>query len=124
MIKELNRWHKHKAWKRMPLYQSVNLLKSKWVLKWKNFGGQRDVKGRLVAQGFQDRQNLSTFSGTTSRWGQRVVLAVATQFGWPLVSADVSEAFLRGITFKQLSEMDTSQPLRVVEISLPAGSEE
>ena len=124
MVKELNRWQKHGAWKRMPLKDSHNLLKSKWVLKWKQIGGKRDVKGRLVAQGFQDRQNLSTFAGTTSRWGQRLVLAIATQFSWPLISADVSEAFLRGITFKQLAELDRSQPLRVVEIALPAGSDE
>jgi hypothetical protein len=124
MIKELNRWHKHGAWRRMPLSQSVNLLKSKWVLKWKQIQGQKDVKGRLVAQGFQDRQALSTFSGTTSRCGQRIVLAASVQFGWPLVSADVSEAFLRGITFEQLAKLDSSQPLRVVEIALPSGSEE
>ena len=124
MIKELNRWHKHNAWERAPLTDSSNLLRSKWVLKWKQINGQKDVKGRLVAQGFQDRQSLSTFSGTTSRWGQRIVLAVGTQFSWQVVSADVSEAFLRGITFKQLAEMDKSQPLRKVEISLPPGAEQ
>lgn len=127
MIKELNRWHKHGAWRRMPLAQSTNPLKSKWVLKWKQIQGRKDIKGRLVAQGFQDQQSLSTFSGTTSRWGQRIVLAASVQFGWPLVSADVSEAFeafLRGITFQQLAKLDESQPLRVVEIALPSGSEE
>ena len=124
MLKELNRWVKHNAWRRMPLSNSRNLLKSKWVLKWKNIAGKKGVKGRLVAQGFQDRQSLSTFAGTTSRWGQRIVLAISTQFGWPLISADVSEAFLRGITFQELAQMDTSQPLRVVEIALPVGSEE
>ena len=78
MLKELNRWIKHNAWRRMPLSNSHNLLKSKWVLKWKNIAGKKGVKGHLVAQGFQDR--LSTFAGTTSRWGQRIVLAVSTQF--------------------------------------------
>ena len=124
MIKELNRWHKHGAWRRLPLSQSRNLLRSKWVLKWKDISGKKDVKGRLVAQGFQDRQNLSTFSGTTTRWGQRIVMAVSTQFGWRLASADVSEAFLRGITFEELHRLDPSQPLRQVEIALPPGSEE
>ena len=59
MIKELNRWIKHGAWKRMPLSESRNLLKPKSVLKWKMIGGSKDVKGRLVAQGFQDRQSIS-----------------------------------------------------------------
>ena len=90
---------------------NTNLLRSKWVLKWKQIKGQKDIKGRLVAQGFQDKQSLTTFSGTTSRWGQRIVLTVATQFNWSVISADVSEAFLRGITFKRLAELDTTQPL-------------
>ena len=117
MIKELNRWIKHGA-------ESRNLLKSKWVLKWKMIDGSKDVKGRLVAQGFQDHQSISTFSGTTSRWGQRIIIALATQSGWPLYSTDVSEAFLRGITFEELSKEDSTQPLRVVEIALPTGTEE
>ena len=124
MVKELNRWQKHGAWKRMALKDSHNLLRSKWVLKWKQINGKKDIKGRLVAQGFQDKQSLNTFSGTTSRWGQRLVLAVATQNSWSLMSADVSEAFLRGITFEQLHALDKSQPLRIVEISLPPGTEQ
>ena len=36
----------------------------------------------------------------------------------------MSEAFLRGITFKRLAELDTTQPLRVVEISLPPGTDQ
>jgi len=124
MVKELNRWQKQGAWKRMALKDRHNLLRSKWVLKWKQIYGKKDIKGRLVAQGFQDKQSLNTFSGTTSRWGQRLVLAVATQHSWSLMSADASEAFLRRITFEQLHELDKSQPLRIVEISLPPGTEQ
>ena len=124
MLKELGRWQKHGAWKRFPLSQSRNLLRSKWVLKWKEIAGKKDVKARLVAQGFMDQQNLSTFAGTTSRWGQRIVFAVAVQMSWKLVSADVSEAFLRGITFQELHGLDPQQPLRKVEISLPPGTEQ
>ena len=40
------------------------------------------------------------------------------------VQLAVSEAFLRGITFKELAAMDKSQPLQEVEISLPPGSEQ
>ena len=67
LVKELNRWQKHGAWKRMALKDSHNLLRSEWVLKWKQINGKKDIKGRLVAQGFQDKQSLNTFSGTTSR---------------------------------------------------------
>ena len=49
---------------------------------------------------------------------------MATQQSWSLLSADVSEAFLRGITFEQLHQLDKSQPLRIVEIPLPPGTEQ
>ena len=106
------------------LSQSTNILRSKWVLKWKEIEGSRQIKGRMVAQGFLDKQSTLTFSGTTSRWGQRIVMAVATQMGWDLLSADVSEAFLRGITFEELAKNDPTTPLRVVELELPPGTAE
>ena len=58
------------------------------------------------------------------RWGQCIILALAAQFQGSLHSADISEAFLRGFFFEELSEEDPSQPPRVVEIALPAGTEE
>ena len=77
-------------------------LSPKSVLKWKMIGGSKDVKGRLVAQGFQDRQSISIhkyFCRYHFEMGtERIIIALATQFGWPLYSADISEAFLRGIT--------------------------
>lgn len=57
MIKELHRWRKHQAWERSPLTNSLNLLRSKRVLKWKQIKCEKDIKGRLVAQGFQDKQS-------------------------------------------------------------------
>ena len=44
MLKDLGRWQKHGAWKRFPLSQSHNLLRSKWVLKWKDIAGKKDFK--------------------------------------------------------------------------------
>ena len=125
MLQELGRWAKHKAWRRMPRKQDSNLLQSRWVLKWKDIADssgqkQRNIKARLVVQGFRDRQAVERYSGTTTRWGQRMVLIVAKQRSWHLVSADVSEAFLRGLSFRELEEMDPSKPLREV----PPGSGE
>ena len=124
MILELQRWNKHKAWVRSPRKLARNLLQSRWVLKWKEINKQRQVKGRLVVQGFRDRQEVSNFAGTTSRWGQRAVLIIATQYNWPLVSADVSEAFLRGLSFEELASEDGSKPLREVQLLLPPGAAE
>ena len=60
-----------------------------------NRGGQ----GRLVVQVWQDRQPLVK---AASRWGQRILLALATQMNLELISADVSEAFRRGVAFEEL----------------------
>ena len=122
MVKELLRWHKHDAWRRGPRSSATNPLTSKWVLKWKNMSGVRDVKARLVAQGFKDLQSVENYSPTTSRWGQRLLTVLAVQFNWKVASADVSEAFLRGLTFEELHKTGHDAVLREVQLILPAGS--
>ena len=122
MIKELERWCKHKAWVRKSRKDCHNVLQSRWVLKWKNMKDGRGVKARLVVQGFMDRQHVDNYAATTSRWGQRLIIILPVQFGWPLISLDVSEAFLRGITFQELHEADPTQPLRQVQLKIPPGS--
>ena len=68
---------------------------------------KRIIHVRLVVKGFKDLQaaQLTTFAGTTTRWGQRLVNTVAAQKGLPLFTADVSQAFLRGLTFEQEAQM-------------------
>ena len=68
--------------------------------------GKKTIQARLVVRGFKDLQagQLATSSGTTTRWGQRVVNSVATQRPWTLFSADVSQAFLRGHTFDEAAK--------------------
>ena len=107
----------------MARQKATNVLPSKWVLKWKIVNGKRIVKARLTVQGFRDRNSTECFSGTSARWAQRLLLAVAVERQWTVAAADVSEAFLRGLTFAQVSE-DSGQPLRSVQLQLPAGAEE
>ena len=52
------------------------------------------------------------------------MLILAVQFGWRVLSADVSEAFLRGLTFKELFESGHDNVLREVQLILPPGSDE
>ena len=79
MLKELARWHSHKAWVRTPRSQCTNILSSRWVLKWKQIQGTKQIKSRMVVQGFKDTQSVSSYAATTTRWGQRIVIAVAVQ---------------------------------------------
>jgi Reverse transcriptase (RNA-dependent DNA polymerase)/Integrase core domain len=100
-----------------------NLLTSKWVFRWKrDASGQKQVKARLTVRGFQDMASdtLETYAGTSSRWGQRLVCSIAAQHQWHLQSADISTAFLQGLTFEQLSK-ETGEPLRNVAFVPPAG---
>ena len=129
MVEELQRWTKHDAWFRGPKANSVNPLKSRWVLKWKVITKdgvkQKRIKSRLVAQGFLDRQETAetaNFAGTTTKWGQRLLVIISVQFGWAIWSADISEAFSRGLTFAELKD-ENQGVLRQVEILIPPGAE-
>ena len=75
------------------------------MLKRKLVDGKWLIKARLCVRGFKDRQvnKLLTFAGTASRMSQRLICALAAQEGWHMVSADVSAAFLKGITFADLT---------------------
>ena len=123
MIDELRRWQGLEAFERCPRSQADNLIDARWVLKWKVVNGERLIKARLTVRGFRDMQasQLSTFSGTTSRWGQRIVVSVAVQRRWSLFSCDVAQAFLRGLSFRELAEMD-GEVKRSVQFIVPSGS--
>lgn len=120
ILKELQRWHHHQAWERAPRASARNLLTSKWVLKWKDVEGKRIIKARLTVQGFKDRQQVDNYAGTTSRWGQRLILIIAAQMKWSLHSADVSEAFLRGLSFEEVAK-EPGETMRACELQLPPG---
>ena len=101
-----------------------NEMSSKWVFRWKVVGGEKVVKARLTIRGFEDREaeSLATYAGTTSRWGQRLISSLAAQHQWVLLSADVSTAFLQGLSFAELSKL-TGEPERVVSFKPPKNYE-
>ena len=75
-------------------------------------------------RGFKDRQarELDSYAGTAQRFSQRVVCSEAVLRGWDLVSADISKAFLQGLSYKELAEA-TGEPLREVNFYLPGPSQ-
>jgi hypothetical protein len=85
--------------------------------------GEKQVRARFTVRGFQDMQKggLSTFASTASRWGQRIVVSTAVNRGWELYSADVSQAFLRGMTFADLAKIQ-GEKVRQVQMRLPPGT--
>ena len=121
ILAELRRWVDNGSFKRQPRREAKNLLTSRYVMTWKRQSdGSRIMKCRICVRGFQDmhKDDLDRYSGTSTRWGQRAVVATAAQSGWPMASMDISQAFLKGLTFDEVQKIKGG-PKRVVSMSLP-----
>ena len=121
---ELKKWCNLGALKVRNRQGSPNVMDSRWVIRFKRMpDGSLIVKARLCIRGFKDAQieQLDTFAGTASRYGQRAVNIVAATKQWLLWSLDVSQAFLKGLTFEEVAKM-LGTPLRSVQLDLPRGA--
>lgn len=104
---EVRSFHDLETFERTPRKDMENICSSRWVLRWKLKDEKRTVKARLTIRGFEDLQmDLQTFAGTATRWGQRLISSMSAQNNWPIWAWDVSTAFLQGLTFEQLAEMN------------------
>ena len=83
---------------------SGNCMTSRWLHKFKMIDGKKQVRSRLTVHGFKDAdaESLTTYAATATKWSQRLILATAAQRRWEICSADVSSAFIRGLTFQEL----------------------
>eukprot|EP00975_Prorocentrum_lima_P030600 6419426-Prorocentrum_lima.AAC.1 len=63
-------------------------------------------------------EHIETYSGTATKWAQRAVNAFAAQTGYTLSSMDISAAFLKGMTFKEIAK-ETGDTLRSVQFDFP-----
>ena len=119
---ELKRWIDLGGVERMDKSKATNVLDSRWVLKWKIIDGVREIKARLTARGYKDMQanDVNTYAGTATRYGQRLVNVMAVQRQWTLFSADIGQAFLRGMTFEQIGKLE-GEIKREVQLTLPPG---
>ena len=123
VLAELMRWIENCSFRRKARRWARNVLSSRYVLMWKRQpDGGRLMKCRLCVCGFLDRQrdDMDRYSGTSTRWGQRAVVATAVQRGWNIASLDIAMAFLRGMTFDEIQEIKGG-PRREVHLELPKG---
>ena len=120
--KELASFIEHKTWERVLKSKCQNICSSRWVLRWKEIDGVRSIKARLTIRGFEDTADVTSYASTASRWSQRLVVRIAVQHGWQLWVSDISTAFLRGMTFQELSELTQSE-IRDVAFTPPKGWE-
>ena len=123
-ISELLKWTSLGALKIRKRAGCPNIMDSRWVIRFKRMpDGSLILKARLCIRGFKDGklELLDTFAGTASRYGQRAVRIIAATKQWVLWSLYVTQAFLKGLTFEEVSKM-TGQPLRSVQLTLPKGA--
>ncbi len=128
ILAELKTWIKFKCFCRRKKATARNVVDCKWVIKWKNEvlpdgTSRRIIRARLTIRGFKDidAAGLEKYAGTSQRYSQRLLVSEAANRQWPIVSTDISKAFLQGVTYKELSEM-TGEPLRDVCFVLLANS--
>jgi hypothetical protein len=123
MRDELQRWASCGGFRHFPRKLATNCLDSRWVLKWELVDGKRIIKARLTVRGYKDLQGgeVKTMATTASRWGQRVVCMAAVQNDWVLYSADVSQAFLKGMSFDEVAKVK-GEVKSSVQFEVPPGS--
>ena len=140
MLKELQTWCKLKCFSRRPREGARNIIDVRWVIKFKwevpivdmqRRGGPqtepskpvRTIRARLTVRGFKDseRNDIDRYAGTSTRCSQKLIVSEAVRNHWPICTADISKAFLQGVTYEQLAQM-TGEPMREVNFYLPASN--
>ena len=138
ILEELKTWAKYKCFSRKDRNKAHNIIDCRWVLKWKydreplsaqeiRAGKVATVKkiirARLTIRGFKDldKSVVDTYAGTSQRYSQRMLVSECVKRKWQLVAADISKAFLQGVTYEELHKA-TGEPLREVNFYLPPAS--
>jgi hypothetical protein len=99
--KELGNLERNKVFQVVP-YDNQNMVSSKWILTEKVKDGNKFIKARLVARGFQeDSSGLIKDSPTCSRESQRLVYLTAVIQSWQVQSIDITSAFLQGFPLER-----------------------
>jgi hypothetical protein len=73
-------------------HTNQDCISTTWVL-W-NKGSE--VRARLVARGFEEKEYVRSDSPTVGKSSMRVLLALAANFGWKVRTTDIKSAFLQG----------------------------
>ena len=81
-------------------YKTVNdkgqpRLTSGWIITEKLYGDVVGCKARLVVHGNQEMYEVRSDSPTVTKQSLRLVFTIAAQFGWEVITSDVTSAFLQ-----------------------------
>ena len=107
-------------------YKAVKVVKddghykisSRFVLWYKKHSdGSVQTRARLVARGFEEKQEVAADSPTMDVTSLKIIFGMAETKGWRIMTADVKAAFLQGLPL-------TDRTVRVIpppEAEVPAG---
>ena len=126
MLKELQTWAELKCFSRKARREARNVIDVRWVIKFKwelpttAVGGSqraepsravKTIRARLTVRGFKDQQkaDIDRYAGTSSRTSQKLIVSEAVKWGWDICTADISKAFLQGVTYQELAELTGEQ---------------
>src|SRR5215469_14787781 len=91
------------SWKRNDIYEEIEwkkgmkLIKTRWIITYKEKEGRRVCKARLVVKGFMEKgEKIECEAPTCSPEGMKVVLGVIKMNKWDLCTMDIKTAYLQG----------------------------
>ena len=95
-LEELGEWKANKVYEPVP-FTGKKHISTRWVLTDKIIGGERKIKARLVARGFEEKnEELMKDSPTCARESLRLIFAIMVTKKWKIHSIDIKAAFLQG----------------------------
>ena len=74
-------------------YRGQTCISTRWIL-WEK--GEKEIRARLVARGFEEDVEVAVDSPTVSRSTIRIILAIAVSHNWQIKTTDIKSAFLQG----------------------------
>ena len=95
-LEELGKWKANKVYEPVPS-TGQKYISTRWVLTDKIIGGERKVKARLVARGFEEKnEELTKDSPTCAKESLCLIFAIMATRKWKIHSIDIKAAFLQG----------------------------
>lgn len=96
-----------KSWRNFGVYEEVpnmgqKALSVRWVVTEKvNSDGKKKIKARLVARGFEEKEEIQSDSPTVSKEVLRSFVAILSSKKWAVNSIDIKAAFLQSERFER-----------------------
>ena len=106
-LKELHSWREKNEYEAVPR-TNQKLVSTRWIVTEKEKEGKRICKARLVARGFEEKEeDMKTDSPTCASETLKAFLSLILKHGWKTKTLDVKTAYLQG---KEISRTVYLQP--------------